>query len=267
MKRKFSVFIFSCATLKLVCAIILSAALILAAGCYEDKKSSSEDAVQNSLSVANVPPETESSVYQIAESNQSSVSSDEQKRSNDSHSAAETASKPPFLTSENQNSETKSNYTENKSTDDDNTLNSNSAQPFETDKPNDCDWIANRVFELLNEERKAAGVHTREMLTGLNKVAVLRSEQLVTQFSHKWVDGDGNEWSGAQYASTVLEYGKKEQSSICAALASGKRGLDYYDQSEQHAKTKAEFFSQPADLLPHRASFLSFQKLTRGAAS
>ena len=75
-------------------------------------------------------------------------------------------------------------------------------------------WIANRAFELLNEERKAAGVHTREMLSGLNKVAVLRSEQLVTQFSHKWIDEYGNEWSGAQYASTVLKYGKKEQSSI-----------------------------------------------------
>ena len=75
-------------------------------------------------------------------------------------------------------------------------------------------WIANKVLELLNEERKAAGIHTREMLTGLNKVAVLRSEQLVTQFSHKWIDEDGNEWSGAQYASTVLEYGEKEQSSI-----------------------------------------------------
>ena len=75
-------------------------------------------------------------------------------------------------------------------------------------------WIANKVFELLNEERKAAGVHTREMLSGLNKVAVLRSEQLVTQFSHKWIDEYGNEWSGAQYASTVLKYGKKEQSSI-----------------------------------------------------
>ncbi len=78
----------------------------------------------------------------------------------------------------------------------------------------DEEWIANRVLELLNEERKAAGIHTREMLTGLNKVAVLRSEQLVTQFSHKWIDEDGNEWSGAQYASTVLKYGKKEQSSI-----------------------------------------------------
>lgn len=75
-------------------------------------------------------------------------------------------------------------------------------------------WIAKKVLELLNEERKAAGIHTREMLSGLNKVAVLRSEQLVTQFSHKWIDEYGNEWSGAQYASTVLKYGKKEQSSI-----------------------------------------------------
>ena len=75
-------------------------------------------------------------------------------------------------------------------------------------------WIANKVLELLNEERKAAGVHTRKMLSGLNKIAVLRSEQLVTQFSHKWIDEYGNEWSGAQYASTVLKYGKKEQSSI-----------------------------------------------------
>ena len=92
-------------------------------------------------------------------------------------------------------------------------------------------WIANRVFELLNEERKAAGVHTREMLSGLNKVAVLRSEQLVTQFSHKWVDEDGNEWSGAQYASTVLEYGKKEQSSIYDPETGTVTPIDeyYYD--------------------------------------
>lgn len=208
MKRNFSVFIFSYATLKLVCAIVLSAALILAAGCYEDKKSSSEKAGQNLLSDANAPPETESSVYQIAESNESSVSSDEQKRSNDSHSAAETASEPPSVTSENQNSETKSNYTENKSTGDDNTLNSNSAQPFEPDKPNDCDWIANRVFELLNEERKAVGVHTRKMLDGLNRIAVLRSEQLVTEFSHMYKDVNGRSWIGADFAATKFKYGE-----------------------------------------------------------
>ena len=91
--------------------------------------------------------------------------------------------------------------------------------------------IANKVLELLNEERKAAGIHTREMLTGLNKVAVLRSEQLVTQFSHKWVDEDGNEWSSAQYASTVLEYGKKEQSSIYDPDTGTVTSIDeyYYD--------------------------------------
>ena len=69
-------------------------------------------------------------------------------------------------------------------------------------------WIANRVFELLNEERKAAGVHTREMLTGLNKVAALRSEQLVTQFSHMYKDENGRSWIGADFAATKYKYGE-----------------------------------------------------------
>lgn len=75
-------------------------------------------------------------------------------------------------------------------------------------------FVADKVLELLNAERKALGINERTMLSGLNKVAVLRSKQLVTQFSHKWIDEDGNEWSGAQYASTILKYGQKEQSSV-----------------------------------------------------
>lgn len=69
-------------------------------------------------------------------------------------------------------------------------------------------WIANRVFELLNEERKAAGVHTREMLTGLNRIAGLRSEQLVTQFSHMYKDENGRSWIGADFAATKFKYGE-----------------------------------------------------------
>ena len=69
-------------------------------------------------------------------------------------------------------------------------------------------WIANRVFEILNEERKAAGVHTREMLTGLNRIAGLRSEQLVTQFSHMYKDENGRSWIGADFAATKYKYGE-----------------------------------------------------------
>ena len=69
-------------------------------------------------------------------------------------------------------------------------------------------WIANRIFELLNEERKAAGVHTREMLTGLNRIAGLRSEQLVTQFSHMYKDENGRSWIGADFAATKYKYGE-----------------------------------------------------------
>ena len=69
-------------------------------------------------------------------------------------------------------------------------------------------WIANRVLELLNEERKAAGVHTREMLTGLNRIAGLRSEQLVTQFSHMYKDENGRSWIGADFAATKFKYGE-----------------------------------------------------------
>ena len=69
-------------------------------------------------------------------------------------------------------------------------------------------WIANRVFEILNEERKAAGVHTREMLTGLNRIAGLRSEQLVTQFSHMYKDENGRSWIGADFAATKFKYGE-----------------------------------------------------------
>lgn len=69
-------------------------------------------------------------------------------------------------------------------------------------------WIAKKVLELLNEERKAAGVHTREMLTGLNRIAGLRSEQLVTQFSHMYKDKNGRSWIGADFAATKFKYGE-----------------------------------------------------------
>ena len=81
----------------------------------------------------------------------------------------------------------------------------------QAEAPNNAPKVENHASESIQNAESSV---SEAMLTGLNKVAVLRSEQLVTQFSHKWIDEDGNEWSGAQYASTVLEYGEKEQSSI-----------------------------------------------------
>lgn len=72
----------------------------------------------------------------------------------------------------------------------------------------DSVWISNRVFEILNSEREAIGKHKRATLPGLTKIAVFRAEQLVTQFSHSWIDENGKKWDGAQYAATVFNYGK-----------------------------------------------------------
>lgn len=83
-----------------------------------------------------------------------------------------------------------------------------SDSPSEEISTDDSVWISNRVFEILNSEREAIGKHKRATLPGLTKIAVFRAEQLVTQFSHSWIDENGKKWDGAQYAATVFKYGK-----------------------------------------------------------
>lgn len=219
--------------MKRIYLIFFLAFLMTAAGCRERLREISSAAdtiskIENSNSIYDASPEISGAEAQEAENYKGSSTSENSsvtqsgKQSENKNSQAEAPNNAPEV--ENPSSESIQNAESSVS---------ESETPATPPKPavKDEIWIANRVFELLNEERKAAGVHTREMLSGLNKVAVLRSEQLVTQFSHKWVDEDGNEWSGAQYASTVLKYGKKEQSSIYDPETGTVTPIDeyYYD--------------------------------------
>ncbi len=65
-----------------------------------------------------------------------------------------------------------------------------------------------RVEELLNYERAMLGVPERTVLDGLTRVAFFRANQLTVQFSHSWTDENGKTFDGANYAATVLKYGK-----------------------------------------------------------
>lgn len=204
-----------------------------AAGCRDRPRelSSAADTVskiESSNSIYDASPELSGAETQVAENYKGSLTSE---NSSVTQSGEQSENKNPKAEASNTAPEVENPASE--SIQNAESSASESETPATPPKPavKDEIWIANRVFELLNEERKAAGVHTREMLSGLNKVAVLRSEQLVTQFSHKWVDEDGNEWSGAQYASTVLEYGKKEQSSIYDPETGTVTPIDeyYYD--------------------------------------
>ena len=219
--------------MKRIYLIFFLAFLMTAAGCRERLREISSAAdtiskIENSNSIYDASPEISGAEAQEAENYKGSSTSENSsvtqsgKQSENKNSQAEAPNNAPEV--ENPSSESIQNAESSVS---------ESETPATPPKPavKDEIWIANRVFELLNEERKAAGVHTREMLSGLNKVAVLRSEQLVTQFSHKWIDEYGNEWSGAQYASTVLKYGKKEQSSIYDPETGTVTPIDeyYYD--------------------------------------
>jgi len=67
---------------------------------------------------------------------------------------------------------------------------------------------ANSIADLLNAERSKLGVNNRTLLTGLNKIAVFRSKQIIEQFSHNWVDANGKSWQAADYAAAQFKYGK-----------------------------------------------------------
>lgn len=68
--------------------------------------------------------------------------------------------------------------------------------------------VANRIEELLNKERQSIGIQKRTLLSGLSKIAVYRSQQIVEQFSHNWVDANGKSWQAADYAAAQFKYGK-----------------------------------------------------------
>lgn len=199
--------------MKRIYLIFFLAFLMTAAGCRDRPReisSSAETAskTESSNSIYDASPEISGAETQEAENFKGSLTSE---NSSVTQSSEQSENKNPKAEASNTAPEVENPAS--KSIQNAESSVSEAETPVAPPKPTVKDeiWIANRVFELLNEERKAAGVHTREMLSGLNKVAVLRSEQLVTQFSHKWIDEYGNEWSGAQYASTVLKYGKKNK--------------------------------------------------------
>ncbi len=80
--------------------------------------------------------------------------------------------------------------------------------PAQPESESDEKWIANRVLELLNEERQKIGVHTRQSLPGLTQVAEMRAEQLTVYFSHNWIDENGKTKDGVKYVCTQLKYGR-----------------------------------------------------------
>ena len=68
--------------------------------------------------------------------------------------------------------------------------------------------VANLIADLLNAERSKLGVNNRNLLAGLNKIAVFRSKQIIEQFSHNWVEANGKSWQAADYAAAQFKYGK-----------------------------------------------------------
>lgn len=52
-----------------------------------------------------------------------------------------------------------------------------------------CDQMENQVFDIINAERKKAGVSTINRLTVLDEVSDVRSKELVTLFSHTRPNG------------------------------------------------------------------------------
>lgn len=92
--------------------------------------------------------------------------------------------------------------------------NNSSSSQVKPSSDEDIDWIANRVLTLLNEERQKLGVHKRTMPSGLKKVAQYRSKQLVTYFSHYWIDEEGNKVSGDSYVCNLLKYGERVEQEI-----------------------------------------------------
>lgn len=196
--------------MKRIYLIFFLAFLMTAAGCRDRPRelSSASDTtskIESSNSIYNSSPELSGAEAQEAENYKGSLisensfvtqSSEQSENKNPKAEAPNNAPKVENPASESiQNAESSA---------------SESETPATPPKPavKDEIWIANRVFELLNEERKAAGVHTREMLTGLNRIAGLRSEQLVTQFSHMYKDENGRSWIGADFAATKFKYGE-----------------------------------------------------------
>lgn len=68
--------------------------------------------------------------------------------------------------------------------------------------------IVNYIEELLNTERNKSGATKRQLLKGLNKIAIYRSEQITKQFSHIWVDENNKSWQASDYAAAHFKYGK-----------------------------------------------------------
>ena len=196
--------------MKRIYLIFFLAFLMTAAGCRDRPReisSSAETAskTESSNSIYDASPELSGAETQVAENYKGSLTSENLsvtqsgKQSENKNSQAEAPNNAPEV--ENPSSESIQNAESSVS---------EAETPATPPNPIGKDeiWIANRVFELLNEERKAAGVHTREMLTGLNRIAGLRSEQLVTQFSHMYKDENGRSWIGADFAATKFKYGE-----------------------------------------------------------
>lgn len=196
--------------MKRIYLIFFLAFLMTAAGCSDRPREISSAAdttskTESSNSIYVASPEILGAETQEAENSKGSLTSENSsvtqsgEQSENKNSQAEAPNNAPEV--ENSSSESIQNAESSVS---------EAETPATPPKPavKDEIWIANRVFEILNEERKAAGVHTREMLTGLNRIAGLRSEQLVTQFSHMYKDENGRSWIGADFAATKYKYGE-----------------------------------------------------------
>ena len=92
----------------------------------------------------------------------------------------------------------------------------------------DCDEIAQRLIERINNYRVADGVCKTQPLTGLTEYAKFRSKQLVINFAHDTLD--------ERAAATALKYGK-----YVVPSDFGMDGEPYYTANCAEAIAKAGY--------------------------
>lgn len=61
--------------------------------------------------------------------------------------------------------------------------------PAENATPEDCEWMANYFLQLLNEERKKAGVQTLVTDAKMKEMAQVRANEITTYFAHNRPNG------------------------------------------------------------------------------
>lgn len=105
-------------------------------------------------------------------------------------------------------------------------------EPIKPNVPNanaeDCDEIAQRLIEHINNYRVADGVTKAQTLNGLTEYAKFRSKQLVINFAHDTLD--------ERAAATALKYGK-----YVVPSEFGMDGEPYYTANCAEAIAKAGY--------------------------